>query len=237
LIDPPALSVATYTDNGTTSPLAFFDDNSYNNVCNGYNVNTDVEFTGAGSISWSQISSSGYNNFSQDGNNINFYLYSLGETSVFQVNASNGCGTYTQQFGFQSVDCSGGGCNPSYIIFPNPVSISSIKIVPDHPQPCDLSAVVLSDTASSVAVNSNAVNKVVHADVENKNIHTDKSSIKRIRVFDLSGHLRKDVSYSTSTITGQVDLDIHELKSGAYLVEISNNKGVQQVQKLIVSHQ
>ena len=66
--------------------------------------------TGASSVTWSRIAASPSNtNWSQVGNNLNFYFWAVGQTAVFRIVAANSCGSASYDFGFRSISCGGGG--------------------------------------------------------------------------------------------------------------------------------
>ncbi len=126
----------TYTNNASEYPLAIFNGSGpYNNACTQNMVYTKMQLTGASSITWSKISSSTVVNWTQQLNDINFYLFSINSTAVFQASASNGCGTTSYQFAWKDVDCGGTTCGANYVVSPNP-AINNINIVPDIPLPC-----------------------------------------------------------------------------------------------------
>lgn len=110
----------TYTNKQISYNLKIADAEliNYNDACNLYHVNTNMSITGASSVKWSLVSSSGTISWSQSGNNISFYLWSVGSTAVFKVSATNSCGTSTYNFAWKSIDC--GRCAYSLSLSPNP---------------------------------------------------------------------------------------------------------------------
>lgn len=122
----------------SSAPLAYFDGYTYNNVCNLQQTTTNMIVEGASNIYWSKLTSFPSNiSWWQPGNNVSFYFYDINQTAVFNVTASNGCGTTSYDFGFKSINCGGGGgCDIEYIITPNPAS-NKVKIVPNIPPPCE----------------------------------------------------------------------------------------------------
>jgi hypothetical protein len=120
-------------------PLLYYSPGVYNQVCNLQTFTTDMNVYGGSSVVWIRTSANPSNiPWSQNGNNISSYFYSVGQTEVFRISGSNACGTTSYSFGFKSIDCSGGGggCEVEYTVSPNPAS-DEIVIVPNIPAPCD----------------------------------------------------------------------------------------------------
>ncbi|MBS1638634.1 MAG: hypothetical protein JSR12_01135, partial [Bacteroidetes bacterium] len=113
-----------------------------NDVCSSALDTIAMEITGATSVVWSGPSRIAVN-WHTDGNNLIFYFFAPNQSALFHVTASNGCGTVTKYFGFNSIDCSGGGdpCGGGLTTFnvsvsPNP-STNKIIVVPNVPPPCN----------------------------------------------------------------------------------------------------
>lgn len=172
-------------------PLSYFSGSNYNNVCNQQSYTTSILVDGASSVTWSRIAATPSNtSWSQSGNNINFYFYNVNQTSVFKINASNSCGNTSYDFGFKSIDCSGGGgggCNLVYTVSPNPVG-QTLTITPSIPAPC-----------------------IVTPSLQTENINGT------ISVFDNQGILKKRVNYKHISKT---DINVSDLKNGTYHIEI-----------------
>ena len=124
----------------TQVPLAYFNGGTYNNACNSqwYSTNMDIQPSGC-TVEWTRIAANPTSTeWYQSGNNVNFYFFALNQTAVYRVTASNSCGSVSYDFGFKSVDCSGGGggCDVTYVLSPNPAS-DLVTITPQIPAPCD----------------------------------------------------------------------------------------------------
>ena len=119
------------------TPLAYYDGSTYNNLCNLTSTSININASGTSNVEWSWVTGSPINiNWYQSGNNLNFYFYGVGQTAVYRVSGSNGCGTTSYDFGFKSIDCGGGGgCGAAYTVSPNPAS-AKVIIVPNIPAPC-----------------------------------------------------------------------------------------------------
>lgn len=195
----------TYFSNGQEHPLHFYlgDPDDYNSVCNYANDSTKMIIDNASSVTWTLISSNPQQvTYSQKNNDLKFYLWSINQVAVFEITASNGCGSLSNDFGFKSKNCSagggggggGGGC-PQFTVAPNPASGTLNVVVPNIPAPCDPPPV------SSVPL---AQKTVSH-------------SITQIKIYDNSGNLKKSKSVNKAK---QASVDLTGLKAGVYLVEI-----------------
>lgn len=202
-----------YFTNGQEQPLHIWFGNpstDYNNACNLQTTYTNMQVSGASSITWSKVSSSPSNiGWSQNGNNLNFYFWNIGQTAVFKAEAGNGCGTFSYNFGFKSINCSsggGGGCY-QYMVSPNPASNSIKVIVPNIPPPCDLSA-------SSGSENSKSLQR----------------TITEIKIYDNSGNLKK---IQKENKTKQAKVNLNGLTTGVYIIEIKDGTFIER-QKIII---
>lgn len=193
----PTIS-GSYFTNGLKQPLRIWFGNpseDYNNVCNLENTSTNMQVTGATSVTWSRIAASPTNtNWSQSGNNINFNFWAIGQTAVFRIKATNGCGTFSYDFGFKSISCGGGGGCDQFNVSPNPATSSINVIVPNIPAPCDG---VSSGTSKT----------------------TTQKTITEIRLYDQAGNLKK---VQKENKTKQTTLNLTGLKTGVYVVEITD---------------
>lgn len=109
-----------------------------NKVCKYEPIKTNISFGGTSYASWSMISSSHTTSWSQQGDNISFYLWAVNHTATFRITLNNGCGTFTRDYTFNIKDCSGGGndpCDPIMSISQNPVD-TEIEVI-NIPAPCD----------------------------------------------------------------------------------------------------
>lgn len=151
----------TYFTNGQEQFLRIYSSPfDYNDVCNLENVSTNMQVTGATSVTWSKTTSNPTNvSWYQSGNNLNFYLWSLGQTALFKLLASNSCGTTSYDFGFRSIDCTGGGGGCElYSVSPNPASGSINVSVVMIPPPCDFAMASSELTISEVNIYDQAGN-------------------------------------------------------------------------------
>lgn len=117
---------------------------SSNMVCKYEQMKTNMTVNGQTNVSWTLLNSSHTTSWSQQGNNVTFYLWAVNHTATFRFTTTNSCGTITRDYTFVSKNCSGGGdpCDQSlsYRIYPNPTS-TSLKIEPNMasqniPAPC-----------------------------------------------------------------------------------------------------
>lgn len=186
------------SSNGNYSELPSGSTNlaDYNSVCNYQNVNLNMYITGASSAGWSKVSSNPTNLYwQQTGNNLGFYFYNVGQTAMFRITASNSCGTTTKDYGFKSIDCSGGGGCDLYVASPNPASESLDILVPNippPPPPCDVM------TASQLS----------------------QLDITEITIYDQAGVMKKKLKYSAKT--KRVHINLNGFKTGIYIFEIGS---------------
>lgn len=199
---PPVIG-GTYRINGEDRPIRiWFGDpaDDYNDACNLQNTFTNMQIFGANSATWSKIASSPSNiSWSQTGNNINFYFWSIGQTAVFKIDATNSCGTATYNFGFKSIYCSPGGNPPScnsYQVFPNPAKNTVNIIVPNIPPPCDNN---FSDSKTA----------------------TTQRVITEIKIYDNAGNLIRIQKVNKSK---QEKIDLTGFRTGKYSIEISDGE-------------
>ena len=210
-IDEKTITIGTPVIGSNNPPLQIWYGNStnYNNACNLQTTYTNMPVTGATSVTWSRLAASPSNtNWSQSGNNVNFYFWSVGQTAVFKINASNSCGTSTYSFGFKSINCGGGGggCE-QFKVSPNPATSSIKVIVPNIPPPCDISSTSKSKNGMS------------------------QRTITEIRLFDNAGNLKKIQQISKAK---QVTIDLTGYKSGIYFVEILDGTYKERQQIIII---
>lgn len=186
------------------TPIAYyFGPGDENNVCQYANSTVATDVYGGGSATWSLISSNYLVNWSQGGiwgrpNDLHFYLWNANHRAVFRVQASNGCGTSTYDFGFKAEDCSGGGgggCE-SYTVSPNPAKGTLNVIVPPIPPPCD------------------------RAPETKQGINT--ATIRSVRIFDVTGNIKLVKNFSN---VKQGSVNIAGLMPGTYFVEITGAAG------------
>jgi bacillolysin len=185
----------TNTFDGSSHPLGYYPDVT-NPACTGYNINTNMQISGASSVTWTKVSSTGVVNYTQNGNDISFYLFADNQYVLFRLDASNVCGTTSDQFKWLSSNCSGGGGGClAFTVSPNPATNSINVIVPDIPSPCDI---VTSGDSKTTAL---------------------QRSITEIKIYDNIGNLRKTQKENK---TKQATINLTGLKSGVYIVEITD---------------
>ena len=119
------------------------------------------------------------------------------------MEATNGCGTASYDFGFTSIDCSGGGGCNMYSVSPNPASESADIIVPNIPPPCD------GMTAAQAT----------------------QLDITEITIYDQSGMVKKKAKYADKT--KKVHVNLSGLKTGVYIFEIGNKAYKERKQVII----
>lgn len=209
----PSFPNISYVDNRGDHPIQYWPGN-YNNVCNSYNAEVQVTLQDATSATWTKVTSNPLDitwvpNVTGNGY-LDFYFWEVNQTAVFEISASNACGTTTNTFGFNSIDCSGGGGGCSeFIISPNPAQGTLNVIVPDIPAPC----------GESMTSNSTATNSTI-----------TKYSITQVRIYDKMGSLMKvknenNSSHSTVDLTG--------INPGVYFVEIIDGSYTEMQQVII----
>ncbi len=210
LLGSPYIS-GNYSFNGIQYPMGiwFGSPSDYNYLCNNVNASANMQITGATSVTWSKVTSSPSNVYwYQNGNNLDFHFFAAGQSAVYKIEASNGCGTTSYDFGFMSEDCGGGGGDCyQYQVAPNPaqgsVNISVLMI----PPPCDLAARASSKKATDL-------------------------SISEIRIYDQSGYLKSRQKFA-NVKTAKVNLN--KLRTGIYVVEITDGKYTER-QQLVVQN-
>ena len=108
-----------------------------NNVFKTAQIKTNITVGGANSVTWSKVSSSHVTTWSQQGNDVSFYLWATNHTATFKVTITNECGTFSRNYSFKAKICSGNNdpCDPSFTISQNPVD-DDIEIIM-IPAPCD----------------------------------------------------------------------------------------------------
>ena len=217
---------ASYKDGRIAgNPVAIYFPNqhpyNFNNVCIGYgfpNVYIDAQPYGASNVSWSIPSGYATTAFSltqQTGNRAYFNWNYGGNTppGYLQASISNSCGSYSQIFAFQQVNCGTPGGDPCtsakgekyYTISPNPAS-DQIKIgIANKPPPikCDqLKAISTSNGIIFSAVN----------------------------LYDNLGTLVK--SYKTKD-SKSATIEISNLIAGPYLIEIIQGDYIEKQQIIV----
>lgn len=202
---PPVLYSAQYTYNGSQNPLQFYTgSSSYNPLCVSQSTDVNATFTGANSVTWSKVSSSSTVAWNQNGNDLIFYLWAAGQTAVFNVQATNGCGNTSYTFGFQAINCGGGGGGCAKYTVTNTDKSSLRVVVPNIPAPC----------------------RVATANKDS----SDKDIIALVKVYDMGGRLLVNKNFSNAK-TASISSDL--LIPGVYVIEISDGKNIER-QKIVV---
>lgn len=192
----PVLFSAGYTYNGSTNPLRYYDgtSSSYNPLCNSKSTVVNATFTGATSVTWSKVSSSATVAWTQNGNDLSFYLWNVGQTAVFKVDATNGCGTTSYTFGFQSVNCGGSGGGGCLKYNVTKINGTSVRVgQPNIPAPCRMMAQPGKDSSKT------------------------NDAIYLIKIYDMAGRLRLSQEFNHSK---EAVVNTASLMSGVYIIEI-----------------
>lgn len=211
-IDEKTVYVGTPTISSNNPPLQNWYGNpstDYNNVCSGQTFYTNMQVDGATSVVWSRTAANPTNtNWSQNGNNMNFYFWQAGQTAVFRITASNTCGNTVNNFGFRAITCGGGGggCE-QYKVSPNPASGSLKVVVPNIPPPCPL--------GTSSKTKDGTMPELV---------------ITEIRLYDNLGNLKQVRKEKSSK---QATVNLAGLKSGIYHIVITDGT-YKERQKVII---
>ena len=203
---PPTIS-ASYNYNGNVVPMQIYSgSSSFNPVCNLQQTNTAMQISGASSVYWSKLTSNPTSvSWTQNGNDLSFYLWSLGQTAVFRIEATNICGTASYDFGFQSVNCgSGGGGCAKYAVTNGDKSTLRV-VVPNIPAPCRLASM-------------------------NKDSSRKEEIIEWVKIYDMSGRLRIHQKFAD---TKSATVNTFSLLPGVYIIEISDGKNIER-QKVVI---
>lgn len=233
----PQINLLPYETFIPSDPSSFY----YNPVCALASTDINLDVTGATTVNWSKYTSAFNVNWSQTGNDLSFYFFAPSQTAAFRVDASNSCGTATEYFAFNSIDCSGGGGDPCggenvFLISPNPAT-NRVIIVPDTPPPCDELAVANNINSTTIPISKktdagSSGNKMNEMRGNNRKVASVKPIIKSIKVYDMAGKLYKSQLY---TGTNRAEIDISQLVNGVYIISIGNGKTSVQ-KKLIIQH-
>jgi hypothetical protein len=212
-VGPPLVGSGYYTDQGIQHTLV---QNGISFVCNDA-VDAYIPVIYATSATWTTEpgfpTSSGvvidqYNGLLQ----INFN----GVTSPlpFRFTATSFCDTLVQLYIIQHVPCSGPSMASfgSYTIAPNPAA-NMVTVTSNTYQSSSEPKL----GAKSISITSKIVNP---------------AAIEQIKIFDISGKLKKRLRYSTKI--SRTEIDVADLIPGIYVIEISNGPDVVH-EKLIIN--
>jgi hypothetical protein len=178
----------------TGGPLV---EGSVMSVCNLTTVRALMTITGSAGVSWTKFySNPGNITWSQEGNNLKFNFYMVGQTAEFRLTVSNDCGSILKEYQFKSIDCSS-NCN-QYQVSPNPASKSIDIVVPNIIPPC-ATTTLPSDFAQPEIQNELSIQSVILVDLQGQALQAQ----------DFSGNAKK------------ASLDISKLKKGVYILKVS----------------
>lgn len=202
----------TYTDHSGLHFLQYWtgSSSSYNSVCNSYTAQTTMDIQGSSGVTWSKVTSNPSTiTWSQNLNDISFYFWQVNQTAVFEVDASNTCGTTINTFGFKSIDCSGGGGGCLvYQLSPNPATSSiQVGITPNLPAPCGPQPLAQTTTSSSATTLSKNTSKI-------------ERSIQSITIYDNGGQIKQQYTYGQNN--KHTILNVSNLPSGIYIIHITD---------------
>jgi hypothetical protein len=193
----------------------YFDNNTeYNPVCNLQVTKTNMQVYGASSSLWKKVwSQPNYPApLTQIGYNANFYLSAIGQNALLNFKASNKCGNTSYNFLFKSVSCggSGGGGCLQYVVSPNPAKDILTITSPGIIAPCGLTGKNLTNEGEKML----------------------SPNINNIRLLDMNGNIQR--LYNLNGKSSQATINVADLKSGAYLLEITNITGYSERRMIII---
>ncbi len=178
---------------------------SSNEVCKSEQIVTNMRIEEATNVNWTLLNSSHTVSWSQQGDNLSFYLWANNHSATFRFTTSNNCGTVSRDFTFNAKDCSGGGedpCTPISTIARNPVD-TEIDII-NIPAPCD--------PYSKDSLKEN----------------NSKTNYSSAILYDFYGNRIK----SQTPANGK--MNVQDLKKGHYILEIKNS-GNSKMHHLIIN--
>lgn len=202
----------SYTVNGVTYGLA--EDNGifepYNPVCftgNPTLLHTSMDIEGASSVSWSRLYPTGIGGllWGQVGDSLSVTFRSPTEEGIFQVSATNTCGTNAVLYSFKAHFCS-----QPLIIAPNPAANMVTISLP-----------ATENTSKSKGMQANAGLQET----------TSGYYIREVSIYDANGSLKMQQQFNEGS--RQVQMDISALPPGIYVVQVSNGHATVQ-QKLVI---
>lgn len=182
--------------------LISYDATTVNEVCKLVDYRTVSDLSGSVSNTWERIAANPTNTtWSQNGNNIQFYLWAQNQTATFRLTSSNSCGTKKYDFRFKAITCSSSPCNVVQV-WPNPARSELAIAVPNIPAPCD-----------KMQLNS----------IEEKNaglrINSEPEKITSVELMTLDGKLVYEKK--GSEIRDKTTVDLSGVKAGLYILNIS----------------
>jgi hypothetical protein len=227
--DVPVINLFPYE---TFLPSESVNSLTYNNVCALATANIYLDVPDANAVTWSKYTTPLNVNWTQYGNDLNFYFFAASQTATFQVTATNSCGSSTEYFAFNSTDCSGDDdpCDSeTFSVSPNPAS-NNIVVIINSPPPCD------ELSYSNNIVYNMSTGKTKLTDISNskktKNLTSLKIGIQSILIHDVLGKLYKTLKYSDAK---QATVSVGDLPNGIYIMSITGRKKTIQ-HKIIVRH-
>ncbi len=203
---PPISS--TYTYNGTQQPIHLWDGQYYNPLCSGVTSTIIADIQGASSTLWSKVTSTpeAIPWTQLTSNSMQFNFWNFNQTAIFKVDASNGCGTTTQQYAFQSISCGGPACKV-FTISPNPAK-SFFRIIKPHIPLC------------RIGIFDNGI------------IKNAAYFIQSVKIYDRVGNIKSQTRFTPNS-RQQADINTSMLKTGIYFVDISDGKTTERHQLVI----
>lgn len=201
---------STYTYNGSQQPIHLWGaDQYYNPLCSGVTSNIIADVQGQSSVTWSKVTSSPEAiPWTQTSNGVQFNFWNFGQTVIFEVDASNICGTTTQQYAFQSINCGGPACK-IFSISPNPAK-SSFRIIKPRPN----------IPICRIGIFNHGI------------IKNPQYFIQSVKIYDRLGNIKSQIRYAPNT-KQDAEINTSMLKTGVYFVDISDGKTTERHQLVI----
>jgi hypothetical protein len=211
-----------YEIQGVSHPIKLWTGSTsdYNQICMNYTATTQFSFSGSQSVTWSRTYASPSSvTWNQSGDNISTYFFATGQYERFSLTATNVCGTLSDNYGFSSKDCSGGGGGGClyYQVSPNPASntLQVGTVTPNIPAPCDpLPTSVQSTSTTSL-----------------KTATTTDRSIQSVSIYDNKGILKMQRKYGATN--KHATLNVSKLPAGVYFVRITDGNYTENHQVII----
>jgi hypothetical protein len=204
IIGKPTFQSGDYSYQGNSYPLLIdwnADGTALNPTCNLYTTFVNMDFKGNNSTVWTRLFSipaSPAPSWSQNGDSMNFYSFSINQINSFRVAASNGCGVTVYNFSFKSNNCSTTGDPCGSIFQVSPIPANDMLKIEMKPAPCSFQA----STAAKQA----------------------PTGLKKIRIIDIYGATKFMQSLSGNK-TDSYNISLPSLKAGVYVLELIHTYG------------
>lgn len=199
----PSVYNGYYTSNGVQYGLVESPDLTWDNqVCyttTPTTVSAVLDIRGATSINWQKsYSSPSTLSWGPTGNGFNATFKGTGQQARFLLTATNSCGTLQKSYGFESVLCS---------------NLTAAQNTRSN------SAVTLSE--ENIHITPNPANHTVTISFAGmkENVMAN-NNVSEVRIFDVMGRLQKYLRFSHSAT---MTIDVSQLRTGIYFVEVVNN--------------